>query len=774
MGLIARAAGAALLLGLSFAASAASVWFSSNDSLYRLDPSSNQAVLVAAPGTMQALAVSPKDGSAWVLVASRLLNYNESGVPQVDLDLKTLGLQNPSSLTLDPYDATLWLFDGKTILRLGPAGQALNTWQAPGVVRTLTLGVDENIWVLGDKQIWRFDSQGTILASQDLTGSLKEEPKFLAVDSLGDAVWVAGEKQLVQLKLSAPGQINFVLPSSQIVSALALDQKRGLLWVLARDSLIGIAEDGSIFRAISLGALVLSGAAALVFDSGNDSLWLAHSSGLARFTSSGDLATTIATGNAVTALGVAPFALVPSVPILQPLPKAFTNNARPEFQLAYDALCSGASCGFAPSFFASYSLSALLNNQPVGSLFAFDINTGQASFTPASRLPEGSNTFRAQVQDRFGHQSDPVANTFTVDTIPPRFLTITPSEGSTFATPNVAIQGTTDDPTATVVLSGPGLGAAQTGNSFSFPAVLKPGLNTFVLSAIDPAGNVSAVTLHLSLANLSVTIASPVNGATINGGSVTVSGTFQGPSNTGITVNGVVAALSSSTFIAPNVPLQPGANTLTVTASASGQQAVTRTISVTSSGPAPIEVAVGSAEGVTPLATTFSLNNRTGNTIQSIRADFTGSGFFSFFDPLRAISFNYRTPGTFNARFIITDSTGATYNQTVTVVAENPAQIDQILRTAWNGFTTALASRDTAQALQYFNARAQVKYGPVLNALQPFLPQIVANFAPIQLSTLEGGIGEYAVKRTNAAGITNLYLIYFIQDNDGVWRLDTM
>jgi len=187
MGLIARAAVAALLLGLSFAASAASIWFSSNDSLYRLDPSSNQTVLVAAPGTTQALAVSPKDGSAWVLVASRLLNYNESGVPQVDLDLKTLGLQNPSSLTLDPYDATLWLFDGKALLRLGAAGQALNTWQAPGVVRTLALGVDENVWVLGNKQVWRFDSQGTILASQDLTGLLKEEPKFLAVDSLGDA-----------------------------------------------------------------------------------------------------------------------------------------------------------------------------------------------------------------------------------------------------------------------------------------------------------------------------------------------------------------------------------------------------------------------------------------------------------------------------------------------------------------------------------------------------------------------------------------------------------
>jgi hypothetical protein len=54
------------------------------------------------------------------------------------------------------------------------------------------------------------------------------------------------------------------------------------------------------------------------------------------------------------------------------------------------------------------------------------------------------------------------------------------------------------------------------------------------------------------------------------------------------------------------------------------------------------------------------------------------------------------------------------------------------------------------------------------------MPQIVASFASIQLSSLEGGVGEYGVKRTNAAGVTYLYLIYFVQDDDGVWRLDTM
>src|SRR6266571_851632 len=770
MGSTAKALVVALLLGLSYGAPAASVWFSANDSVYRLDEGSSQPVLVSPLGSVQTLSVNPKDGNAWVLLGSRLLKMSEDGAALADIDLKSLGIQFPKGLTLDPYDASVWLADGKTLLRLESSGQALNTWQAPGVVRTLALSADENAWVLRDKRLWRYTPQGALMVSQDLTGLLNEEPKFVAADSLGDAVWLAGEKQLVQLRLSSPGQITLTLVSPRIVSGLTQDQKRGVLWELAQDSLTGIARDGSV-KTVSLAALGLSGVAALAYDSATDSLWLGHSSGLARFTSGGELAATITTSSAVTALGVAPFVLLPSLSLLRPPQNALTNNPRPEFRLAYDALCSGISCGFGPGSFGSYGLSALLDNQPVGSLFVFDGNIGQASFTPAIRLPEGSNTFSAQVQDQLGHQSEPVTNTFTVDTIPPKFLTIAPPEGSNFATPNAVIQGTIDDPTAMVVLAG--LGASQPGTNFNFSVVLQPGLNTFVLSAADPAGNVSTATLHLSLAAVSVSISNPVNGATLTGSSVTVSGTFQGPSNTGITVNGVVAAIRGNAFIAPSVPLQPGPNNLTVTATASNQQTATQSVSVTSSGPALVEVVASPAQGVAPLAITFAIGNRTGSAIQSIRADFTGSGFFINLSPNAVISRTFSTPGTFQASFIITDGTGATYNQAVTYVVRDSAQIDQTLRTAWSGFTAALTSRDTAQALQYFNAQAQAKYGPVLSALQPSLPQTVASFTAPQLANVSNELGEYVIGRT-INGVKQIFFIYFLRDIDGVWRLDSM
>jgi hypothetical protein len=771
LGSFAKAAAAAFLLALPCAALAGGVWFSSGESLFRLDPSSDEAALVASPGAVSAIAVNSRDDNVWVLVGSRLRRYDAGGIARVDIDLKNAGVQNPSELVLNPVDGSLWITDGKTLLHLGEEGQTLNNVQAPGVVRALALSLDATSWVLGNKRIWRISSDGALLANQDLTGLVAEEPKFVAADALGDALWLAGEKQLSQSRLSNPGQIIGTLDFSRVIASLVLDQKRGLAWTLSQDRLTAITRDGQISKVVELGALGLDGATALAFDGASDSLWLAHPSGLARLSSNGNPIARIAMAAGVSALGVAPFSLVPSVSIVRPPTNALTNNPRPEFRLAYDALCSGISCGFSPSYFVTYSLSAVLNGQAVGSLFTFDGTIGQSSFTPSARLPEGSNTFSASVQDRFGRQSELATSAFTVDTIAPRFLTLRPADGATVSTPNVVIQGTIDDPSATVVLASSG--SSQRGTSFSFPVVLQPGLNTFTLTAVDPAGNASTATLRLTLSALTVGISSPLNGASLSADHVAVSGTFQGPANSGITVNGVVASIRGNTFIVPSVPLQAGVNTISATVSATNQGSATQSVTVTSSGPAPMDVVAGPAQGIGPLTITFTVNNRTGNAITSIQADFLGTGFFINIGTNPQISRVFTAPGTFQANFIITDSTGATFRPSAVYVIDDATQIDQTLRSIWSGFMRALSAGDASQAAQYFNAGAQRKYGPVLSRLQPNLPGIVASFTAPQVASVSSDLGEYVVGRT-INGVKQIFFIYFLRDVDGVWRLDSM
>ncbi len=83
------------------------------------------------------------------------------------------------------------------------------------------------------------------------------------------------------------------------------------------------------------------------------------------------------------------------------------------------------------------------------------------------------------------------------------------------------------------------------------------------------------------------------DGATVNGAGIQVIGTFEGPPNTGITVNGMVAQLFGNQFIVNNVPLTPGVNTLTVIATTLDGTTTTKTLTVNSNsaGPGGITVA---------------------------------------------------------------------------------------------------------------------------------------------------------------------------------------
>ena len=53
------------------------------------------------------------------------------------------------------------------------------------------------------------------------------------------------------------------------------------------------------------------------------------------------------------------------------------------------------------------------------------------------------------------------------------------------------------------------------------------------------------------------------------------------------------------------------------------------------------------------------------------------------------------------------------------------------------------------------------------------MPDIVASFSPLQRVSLSPAIGEYAVNRT-IDGRDRIFLIYFLKDADGVWRIDAM
>lgn len=308
--------------------------------------------------------------------------------------------------------------------------------------------------------------------------------------------------------------------------------------------------------------------------------------------------------------------------------------------------------------------------------------------------------------------------------------------------------------------------------NFSFPAILIPGLNTFKLTALDKAGNSTTTVLHLTYVPVSATIISPANGATIDADNVLITGTFEGSVNTGIAVNGVMAALDGNRFYA-QVPLQTGANTLALTATIQDGQTITKTIIVTSTGASPIGITARDSSGFAPLDVSFLINNRTANAIQRIEVDFDGNGTidFSTADPNAVIAFVYKMPGVYQAKLTITDSLGNKFESIKTIVVQSVATIDIALRGIYTGMLDKLRAGNIDEALTAVSSSGYEKYKAVFTTLRPRLPVIVDQLGTIQDGTIGNQLAEYVIARNTSSG-PQAFLIYFIRGKDGVWRID--
>mgnify|MGYP000238684870 CR=1 FL=1 len=614
----------------------------------------------------------------------------------------------------------------------------------------------------------------------DLKGLVKEEPKTILLNDLHGYLWLTGEKALTQLDLANLNLVRRDLKLDKKAEGITLDPKTGTLWLASKDQLIAYDQNGLVIKTFTLEALNLSEVETLAFDATSNTLWLADEKSLVHLTTNGERLNTLAVDEEIEHIAPALFTITPLIKLINPLGDVLTNNPTPQISVGYDAICITSPCGLKPVYFSTYTLIASLSGNNVSALFNFDPITGLVNYTPATKLPEGVNLFSAQARDSFGHLSNTVNASITIDTVAPKFLTLSPADGTVVTGNQVTVQGKVDDAGARVTLDNlsqwNGVGQNPAMQNFSYQLTLKPGLNTIQLSAIDPAGNIATQTLRLTYTPnaLTLTLLSPVSGTVVSDDQMLVSGTFQGPLNTGITVNGVVAAIYNNQFYA-NVPLNPGTNTLTVIATTADGTSVTKTVDVTSSGAQPITVTAEPKNGVAPLQTGFTVTNNTANVLTKIEADFDNNGVIDFttLDANTPIEFTYTTPGVYPAKFTMTDSLNNAHAQTVLVTVQDAAQMDQLFKANWDGMNSALIAKDKVKALQYLNKGAQAKYESVFDVLLPYFPEIVASYSPLQRVSISEDIGEYATNRT-INGVDSIFFIYFLKDGDGVWRLDSM
>ena len=298
---------------------------------------------------------------------------------------------------------------------------------------------------------------------------------------------------------------------------------------------------------------------------------------------------------------------------------------------------------------------------------------------------------------------------------------------------------------------------------------------SYTITATGPGGT-STATVRITLApHLGLQIISPVEGQTINRPDTMVHGTFTNStgSETGIRVNGKLAATWNGHFVVNHVPLEEGANTITVTATDVNGDTQTATTSVTATLPGHhIEISPTLESCSSPLEASLHISGSFSIVDSSLT--YAGSGPVEF---LETGVDEYRVSLTdegityFTAEVI---HEGVVYTDTIGMVVVNTAEIDALLQQKWADMKMQLSNRNVEGAVQYFAVSKKNLYYDIFSTLTDRLPQIAADMQDISIITIADKAAKYRIRRieAHAAGSYPIsYYIYFIKDENGIWML---
>ncbi|MDZ4813071.1 MAG: hypothetical protein SGI99_10725 [Pseudomonadota bacterium] len=268
-----------------------------------------------------------------------------------------------------------------------------------------------------------------------------------------------------------------------------------------------------------------------------------------------------------------------------------------------------------------------------------------------------------------------------------------------------------------------------------------------------------------------ITFVSPSDGATLPGRTFEIRGTFTGPINTGVSINGSPARTFGTQWVA--MPIRPPAGPFVITAVATAYDGMTANASrnVTVGNTVPlIELLPKQPGNIAPAVIGFTL--RFGGVVTgNVQIDFNGDSVNEYDGPQSGVpsSYTYATPGVYTARAQAIVETLSVSSEANLVIADVIVQRERACA-VYGALRTALAAGELEASLQAFTNHQQ-------EALRPFFTSLGINrsvFAT-RLGTIANGlIGLDSAKLRTLrieAGLPVAYPLEIAASEDGVWRI---
>jgi PKD repeat protein len=283
--------------------------------------------------------------------------------------------------------------------------------------------------------------------------------------------------------------------------------------------------------------------------------------------------------------------------------------------------------------------------------------------------------------------------------------------------------------------------------------------------------------ISANAADIVVDITSPVDSESLTGTKVMVKGTITinnasiNDKDIGVIVNGFTANIYNSEWVANNVTLKPGTNIIEATAIVPSGQKYKNTITVTADGILkPIRISASKTSGIAPLTTYFSVDPFIKYSITSYEMDFDGDRNIDYTGTsLNDKSFTFSIEGIYYPTVTATDSQDNAYTETIGIVVMSKVEMDKLLKSKWAALKTALETKNLQGALHNISVDSQSLYRYNISLLEDNLPMMSQNFlTDIVLEDIYEGIAKYQMSTPDGSS----FYIEFIQDYDGIWRIN--
>jgi hypothetical protein len=278
-------------------------------------------------------------------------------------------------------------------------------------------------------------------------------------------------------------------------------------------------------------------------------------------------------------------------------------------------------------------------------------------------------------------------------------------------------------------------------------------------------------------------------GAITSQASLPVYGTYAGPPLTGVSVNGIPARRHGQAWLVDALPLQPGTNTVTATATRLTGQTVQASVTINRTGPTPgaVEVVAENVQQYAPGrgAVTVRVTGGTNRRLVSARIDQDGDGtpeqdLPGSGDGLRAV-IELNQPGLHLVQVSgETDdddpSTPPTsFLQVVPVLTEHTGMARLEFCAVFDHMKSRLQAGNINGALHALHPRLHDRFRTLWQGLGADLGPVAAGLGQVADGTIGHDGAELLIARPGSApGALEGFPIRAAQGADGVWRIEEM